>query len=95
MNNLRHEPTLAQSAHEFYQDSSRLPPVFSDLFCRIFVFYFFIPNNYVVQSGEYFISLAFHLERTVVYLDTAKGGNCRYPHILEIIAPYISERKGV
>ncbi|MEH7905496.1 hypothetical protein V7794_30630 [Rhizobium laguerreae] len=35
----------------------------------------------------------FLLERTDVYLDTAKKGNCRYHHVLEIIAPYISERK--
>ncbi|QND12437.1 hypothetical protein HB775_18760 [Rhizobium leguminosarum bv. trifolii] len=33
------------------------------------------------------------MESTDAYLDTAKGGNCRYPHVLEIIAPYISERK--
>jgi hypothetical protein len=92
---LRHEPKFPQSAQEFYQDSSRLPPVVSDFAMRFSIFTSTSRRTTSFYQANILFDPVFSFGITVVYLDTAKGGNCRYPHILKIIARYISERKGV
>lgn len=84
-----------QSAHEYFPDSSRLPP------CILMFFLEFLPLHleflrfYGALAGEIFWSIPSSVGIDRAYLNTAMGRNCRYPRVLKIIVPYISDPKGL